>query len=237
MPEGASRIYHFGPFVLDVADRSLKREGAPVPLTPKTFDLLVALVENAGRLVDKDSLLRTVWPDVAVEEGNLTKGVFSLRQLLEAEAGPRYIETVPKRGYRFIGEVTTGNKASSITSQPSPESPSENSIAVMPFTDMSAARDQEFFCEGMSEEIINAPRPRPRPARRLLHVVSAVQGEGDRHANHRTGPDGHVATRGKRSKSGGYGQNRCTARQSSGRIQRVERSIRSKTRRHLLGSG
>jgi TolB-like protein/Tfp pilus assembly protein PilF len=156
MPEGASRIYHFGPFVLDVADRSLKREGAPVPLTPKTFDLLVALVENAGRLVDKDSLLRTVWPDVAVEEGNLTKGVFSLRQLLEAEAGPRYIETVPKRGYRFIGEVTTGNKASSITSQPSPESPSENSIAVMPFTDMSAARDQEFFCEGMSEEIINA---------------------------------------------------------------------------------
>src|SRR5919106_3132675 len=106
MPEGTARIYRFGPFVLDVADHSLKRDGAPISLTPKTFGLLVALVENAGRLVEKDALLRSVWPDVAVEEGNLTKGVFSLRQLLEEEGGPRYIETVPKRGYRFIAPVT-----------------------------------------------------------------------------------------------------------------------------------
>ena len=98
MPEGAARIYRFGPFVLDVGDRSLKRNGAPIPLTPKTFDLLVTLVENAGRLVEKDSLLKTVWPDVAVEEGNLTKGVFSLRQVLDEEDGPRYIETVPNAG-------------------------------------------------------------------------------------------------------------------------------------------
>lgn len=158
MVEGAARIYRFGPFALDVADRSLKRQGAPIPLTPKTFDLLVTLVENAGRLVEKEVLLQRVWPDVAVEEGNLTKGVFSLRQLLEDEGGSRYIETVPKRGYRFVAGVTTGASESAPTVMPErpASSPTENSIAVMPFRDMSAARDQEFFCEGMSEEIINA---------------------------------------------------------------------------------
>lgn len=164
MPEGASPAFRFGPFVLDVADRSLKRDGAPVALTPKLFDLLVALVTNAGRLVEKDALLRSVWPDVAVEEGNLTKGVFSLRQLLEQE-GTRYIETVPKRGYRFAAVVTheppaapspSTRTAAAAGSAAHEYAAAEHSIAVMPFTDMSAARDQEFFCEGMSEEIINA---------------------------------------------------------------------------------
>jgi TolB-like protein/Flp pilus assembly protein TadD len=158
MAEGAARIYRFGPFTLDVADRSLKRQGAPIPLTPKTFDLLVTLVENAGRLVEKEVLLGKVWPDVAVEEGNLTKGIFNLRQFLEDEGGPRYIETVPKRGYRFVADMTsaTAESAPAVAPEKPAPSPTENSIAVMPFRDMSAARDQEFFCEGMSEEIINA---------------------------------------------------------------------------------
>lgn len=158
MPEGTSPIYRFGPFVLDVTDRALRRDGAPVALTPKLFDLLVALVEGGGRLVEKDALLNKVWPDVAVEEGNLTKGVFSLRQLLDPEGPSRYIETIPKRGYRFVAPVMVAE--ASPVSVPaggvSTETPVENSIAVMPFTDMSAARDHEFFCEGMSEEIINA---------------------------------------------------------------------------------
>jgi TolB-like protein/tetratricopeptide (TPR) repeat protein len=157
MPEGAARIHRFGPFVLDVGDRSLKRNGAAIPLTPKTFDLLVTLVDNAGRLVEKDSLLRTVWPDVAVEEGNLTKGVFSLRQILEEEGGPRYIETVPKCGYRFVAPITSSTESPAIRpSDAASAAPSEDAVAVMPFSDMSAARDHEFFCEGMSEEIINA---------------------------------------------------------------------------------
>ena len=159
MPEGAPPIYRFGPFVLDVADRSLKRDGIPIPLTPKIFELLVALVENPGRLVEKDALLRRVWPDVAVEEGNLTKGVFMLRQVFETEGGQTYIETVPKRGYRFTAPVSVGQEqpASAGSPMPSPQTAApENSIAVMPFTDMSAARDHEYFCEGMSEEIINA---------------------------------------------------------------------------------
>jgi adenylate cyclase len=165
MPEGASPVYRFGPFALDVADGSLKRAGVGIPLTPKQFDLLVALVTNAGRLVERDTLLKSVWPDVAVEEGNLTKGIFGLRQLLEQE-GTRYIETVPKRGYRFAAAVIReAPRAPALSAPPAPTSEAppeptaaafENSIAVMPFTDMSAARDQEFFCEGMSEEIINA---------------------------------------------------------------------------------
>jgi TolB-like protein len=158
MPEGTSPVYRFGPFVLDVADRSLKRDGVAVPLTPKLFDLLVALAEGAGRLVEKETLLKKVWPDVAVEEGNLTKGVFSLRQLLDPDDSSRYIETIPKRGYRFVAPVTAGapTPAAALSGRAGPETPVENSIAVMPFTDMSAARDHEFFCEGMSEEIINA---------------------------------------------------------------------------------
>ncbi len=160
MPERPIRVYRFGSFVLDVADRSLKRKGAAIALTPKTFDLLVTLVENAGRLVEKETLMRTVWPDVAVEEGNVTKGVFSLRQLLEADGAPPCIETVPKRGYRFIASVTIAHQdepRAPIAAVPAAAArPQENSIAVVPFSDMSADRDQEFFCEGMSEEIINA---------------------------------------------------------------------------------
>jgi TolB-like protein/Tfp pilus assembly protein PilF len=165
MPEGTNPVFRFGPFALDVADRSLKRDGERLLLAPKHFDLLVALLTHAGRLVERDALLGSVWPDVAVEEGNLTKGIFALRQLLEGE-GVRYIETVPKRGYRFVGGVTreppvapSVPAAAQPVSTVPPDTPSpvlENSIAVMPFTDMSAARDQAFFCEGMSEEIINA---------------------------------------------------------------------------------
>jgi TolB-like protein/Flp pilus assembly protein TadD len=160
MADQTNPIYRFGPFSLDLADRSLKREGNSIALTPKVFDLLVALVANAGRLVEKDVLLTTVWPDVAVEEGNLTKGIFTLRQVLDSGEGT-LIETVPKRGYRFVGVISVQQPSTPLpsshdTNQVGETRPAENSIAVMPFADMSAARDHEYFCEGMSEEIINA---------------------------------------------------------------------------------
>jgi TolB-like protein/tetratricopeptide (TPR) repeat protein len=157
MPQQPAPVYRFGPFVLDVGDRSLKRDGVSISLTPKLFDLLVMLVSNAGRLVEKDELLQSVWPDVAVEEGNLNKGIFSLRQLLGQGGEELYIETVPKRGYRFTPAVTSGTEPKASEPSAATEAvPLENSIAVLPFTDMSAARDQEFFCEGISEEIISA---------------------------------------------------------------------------------
>jgi serine/threonine-protein kinase len=118
---------------------------------------LVILTSNAGRLVDKNTLLQGVWPDVAVEEGNLTKGIFSLRQILERDSDDAYIETVPKRGYRFTMAVTTEPQVKSAAqAEDLSSAPLSNSIAVLPFSDMTSARDQDFFCEGMSEEIIGA---------------------------------------------------------------------------------
>ena len=97
----------FGPFLIDVRERLLLRDGEPVPLTPKAFDLLAALVAQPGRLFTKDELLQRVWPDTFVEESNLAYHVFALRKALGDTAGQaRYIETVPKRGYRFKGPVT-----------------------------------------------------------------------------------------------------------------------------------
>ncbi len=98
--------YEFGPFRLDVAEHMLLRHGQPVPLTPKIFAVLTVLVQNDGHLVEKDTLLKEVWPDSFVEEGTLNRSVSVLRKALgDSPSGPRYIETVPKRGYRFVAPV------------------------------------------------------------------------------------------------------------------------------------
>lgn len=97
------RFYEFGPFRLDPEERTLWREGDPVPLTDKAFETLLVLVEGGGRVVGKDELMGKVWPDSYVEENNLSQQVSYLRKKLgEAESGVGYIETVPKRGYRFV---------------------------------------------------------------------------------------------------------------------------------------
>ncbi len=99
-------FYAFGPFRLDSEKRVLVRDGLPVPLAPKVAETLLLLVESAGRLVDKDELIKRVWPDAFVEEGNLNKNIFVLRKLLgHWHGGREYIETVPKRGYRFVAPV------------------------------------------------------------------------------------------------------------------------------------
>src|SRR5882762_5268066 len=95
--------FSFGPFRLEPGERRLLRDGEPVALTPKAFDTLVALVERAGRVVTKDELFQLVWPDATVEEGTLAQNVFTLRRALGDDT--RYIETVPKIGYRFIEPV------------------------------------------------------------------------------------------------------------------------------------
>ena len=92
-------FYAFGPFRLDSEKRVLVRNSVPIPLAPKAAEVLLVLVENAGHLVDKDALIKRVWPDAFVEEGNLNKNIFILRKALgEWEPGRDYIETVPKRG-------------------------------------------------------------------------------------------------------------------------------------------
>jgi DNA-binding winged helix-turn-helix (wHTH) protein/TolB-like protein len=98
--------YNFGPYRLDTAERVLTRAGSPLSLTPKAFDTLLALVENNGRILEKDALMKRVWPDAFVEEANLAVNISSLRKALgEKQGGGQYIETIPRRGYRFMAEV------------------------------------------------------------------------------------------------------------------------------------
>ncbi|HEU5459553.1 MAG TPA: transcriptional regulator, partial [Pyrinomonadaceae bacterium] len=98
-------VYEFGPYRLDSGKRVLTRTGETISLTPKSTDILIILVTNAGELVEKDELIREVWPDTFVEEANLTQNIFRLRKALDD--GPQYIETVTRRGYRFLGPVRT----------------------------------------------------------------------------------------------------------------------------------
>jgi DNA-binding winged helix-turn-helix (wHTH) protein/Tol biopolymer transport system component len=96
-------LYEFGPFRLEPAERKLLRGSEVVVLTPKAFETLVLLVRNSGRLLEKDELLRMLWPDSFVEEGSLSNNIFVLRKALGDDS--EYIETVSKRGYRFVGAV------------------------------------------------------------------------------------------------------------------------------------
>src|SRR5580765_1833904 len=101
-----TQSFEFEEFRLEVNEKLLLRRGEPVPLTPKTFQLLLLLVLNHGHLSKKDEIMSTVWPDSFVEEGNLSYTVRLLRKALDDDRQhPRFIETVPKAGYRFIAEV------------------------------------------------------------------------------------------------------------------------------------
>jgi Tol biopolymer transport system component/DNA-binding winged helix-turn-helix (wHTH) protein len=107
MEEIFKQLYQFGRFRLDPAERLLLLEGKAVALTPKAFDVLLALVQQPGHLLEKEVLLKAVWPDSFVEESNLADNVSRLRKALgEGESGQKFIETIPKRGYRFVAEVT-----------------------------------------------------------------------------------------------------------------------------------
>ncbi len=107
MGQPDSHSYEFGRFRLKTAERILLREGELVPLTPKVFDILITLVENSGQVVAKDDLMKRVWPSTYVEEGNLTQNISLLRKALgETAGGAQFIETVPRRGYRFVAETS-----------------------------------------------------------------------------------------------------------------------------------
>src|SRR4030095_7563116 len=120
----ASRSYAFGAFGLDAAEKVLFQQDRPVPLTPKAVETLLALVERHGRLVTKEELLRIVWPDTFVEENNLAQHISLLRRVLGEDPGGReLIETVPKRGYRFVGPVEERSLAGQAPlSEPAPAS-------------------------------------------------------------------------------------------------------------------
>src|SRR5438034_1138249 len=105
MSTQSKRLYEFGPFRLDTSERLLLRNQEIVRLTPKAFDTLLALVESSGRLLEKDGLMKAVWPDTFVDENTLSSNISTLRKALGQNNGDQYIETVPKLGYRFIANV------------------------------------------------------------------------------------------------------------------------------------
>ena len=194
-------FYEFGPFRLDPKERLLSCDDRPLPLPPKVLETLFVLVENAGHLVDKDELMKRVWPDAFVEEGNLNKHIFLLRKALgHWDGGLEYIETVPKRGYRFAVPVTQSEglapeyagiiplreatEDAGITSRKSTHSKlplavlgtalvlaiggliflrtawrsrdagSIRSLAVLPLENVSGDAAQDYFAEGMTDELI-----------------------------------------------------------------------------------
>ncbi len=102
----ADTTYTFGPFAVSAAGGELRRDDVRIKLAPKVFDLLLFFVENDGRLLSKQELMDAVWPDVHVEQGSLNRAVARLRiALADSASSPRYIETVPRRGFRFIAAV------------------------------------------------------------------------------------------------------------------------------------
>jgi len=167
MSKHTPNCYEFGPFRMDRAERLLTREGAPVPLTPKAFEVLLTLVERSGHVVSKEALLARVWPDRYVEESNVTQLVFVLRKLLGPDDdGHHYIETVPTRGYRFNGRVKEAHAEETAPARherraaaPQPAAWSGGpvrSIAVLPLANESGKPDLEYLCDGVTETLINA---------------------------------------------------------------------------------
>jgi TolB-like protein/Tfp pilus assembly protein PilF len=142
----ATRQYQFGPFRMDATGPLLFREGLLVPLPPKVADILLILLENFGTTMKKEDLLKRVWPDTFVEEGSLARTISVLRRTLGGHEGEEYIATVPKRGYRFVCHVKEVMNAT-------PAAPDKVTLAVLPFQNLSGDKEQEYFADGLTEEM------------------------------------------------------------------------------------
>ena len=172
MNMAATQCFEFGAFHLDASERLLLLEGETVSLTPKAFDMLVTLVENSGHLVEKSELMRKLWPNSFVEEGSLAQNVSLLRKALGENESQKFIETVPRRGYRFVATVLIkpGQGADSTI----------QSIAVLPFKSLGIDKGDEYLSIGIAETLttrlsgVKLLKVRPTSA-----VLKYARSEGD----------------------------------------------------------
>jgi len=172
--EDSDNSYYFGPYSLNSSEGVLSRNGQPVSLTPKALETLLVLVRNCGHLVGKDELMTQVWPETAVEEANLTQNIFTLRRILGETEGIKYIETVPRRGYRFVASVKKASASESAPENESgrveidfPDNVQARFLAVLPFINVSEDPDMDYLSDGITESIINSLAQLP-----LLRVMS-----------------------------------------------------------------
>lgn len=164
-------VYVFGPFQLDASSLLLLRDGKPVSLTPKALDTLLVLVQSSGRVLQKDEILKKVWPDTFIEEATLAQNIFTIRKILGVDANGRpYIETIPRRGYRFVADVRRlGHDGVELDARPPAAAPeaaapaapprpaaATKSLAVLPFDNQSESREIEYFVDGITESVINS---------------------------------------------------------------------------------
>lgn len=160
-------IYEFGPFLLDLSVRRLFLNGQAVHLTAKLFDILLSLVQRRGEVVSKEELMREIWPDQFVEDSNLTVCVCMLRKALGEKSGERgYIETVPKRGYRFVARVRELKAAEQgaggyavargSESKEFKREPGTVSLAVLPIVAEGRNPNLEYLSDGLTESLINS---------------------------------------------------------------------------------
>lgn len=132
------QFYEFGPFRIEEHERLLRRGQEVVALPPKAAELLLALVERHGEAVRKEELLDVVWRGTFVEENSLAQNVYLLRKALGDHPGAHYIDTIPRRGYRFIAPVRTIRE----------DHGRPRSLAVLPLANLSSGGSHDFFAEG-----------------------------------------------------------------------------------------
>jgi len=194
MKSSPTSFYEFGPFLLDPSLPLLFRDGEPVPLAPKALETLVALVERAGRVVKREQLIEIVWPDTVVEENNLSVNISLLRKALgDREDGEKYIETVPRRGYRFTeivrdvpiesAELIYARHTRSPTPidirqtepEPSARAARALSIGVLPFSQIGDRVGEDYLGIGLCDTLItrlsNVRRFVMRPTSSVMRYI------------------------------------------------------------------
>lgn len=181
MSAGVSEIYEFDGYRLDARKRLLTLDGEPIALMPKAFETLLYFLEHAGRTMEKDAILRTVWPDTVVEENNLTQNVSALRRIFGEKPGEhRYIVTVPGRGYRFVADVRKSDGAPK-SEPPSSESmpdtrpePAPPEQTRPPFTSRRTSVAVAILALAVLAALVvylSAPRPEPNPVMQTVAVL------------------------------------------------------------------